>query len=317
MPQWVEAVDPASGNKYWYDENDTNNVTWDDPRAGANVAEPMQQNAPEQYEAPPTMGGTATIQWIQATDPTSGRPYWYDANDHNNVTWEAPLGGGLVAQPQQQMPMPQMPMQQMPMQQMPMQQMPMQQMPLEATSRHFQTSRWGCCQGLDTCCMATFCSCVLFGQTMDRAKIMGCCPAGALLIGPAIAAYLMIDIIGFMMETDLRILSLFTFFFIQGCVGFNYRKQLVHKYHLTPWEGDGQEFCSWWCCPCCSAAQESATIMAMVALDGQWVEPAQMQTFVGVQPMAQPQPVYPQPQPGNVRITRAHNVTVVDLRTAQ
>ena len=83
MPQWVEAVDPASGNKYWYDENDTNNVTWDDPRAGApwlyrnhtltlsgtnthfaagaNVAEPMQQNAPEQYEAPPTMGGTATI----------------------------------------------------------------------------------------------------------------------------------------------------------------------------------------------------------------------------------------------------------------
>merc|ERR1711939_790815 len=30
---WVEATDPASGDKYWYDEDDTANVTWDNPFA--------------------------------------------------------------------------------------------------------------------------------------------------------------------------------------------------------------------------------------------------------------------------------------------
>ena len=47
-PTWMAATDSASGRTYWYDANNTSNVTWEDPTGGAVQPTPMVAGAPAQ-----------------------------------------------------------------------------------------------------------------------------------------------------------------------------------------------------------------------------------------------------------------------------
>merc|ERR1712100_850628 len=243
--------------------------------------------------------------WRSASDPSSGNPYWYDTADSSEVTWERPEhfnAGAPQAAPPPAVATPGAggaapvgaygynPHQQpAPMQQASGQ--PYQPQTLGGIQQHpWVGGRFDCGNDVGLACLSLFCGCVVFGQTMERAKLNGCFPAAFTIMAAYIGPYMFIQIIGAVAMVDLGGLAWLLGSTCAAYYAMEQRKKLRDKYGLH-WEGDTQEFCWLWCCFCCTNHQQHKTIMTNVnPSDGQWIEQQQPQ------PGMQPHQVQMQPQ---------------------
>merc|ERR1712010_402200 len=73
------------------------------------------------------------------------------------------------------------------------------------TPKHWSSSRFGCLDDIWSCIMAFFCGCILFGQTMERAHIMGCVPGAAYISCAGIVPYIIVSTIGEALGSDLTL----------------------------------------------------------------------------------------------------------------
>jgi hypothetical protein len=75
---WVEAVDPSSGQTYYYNAA-TNETSWEKPAAAL------------------SSGGVAlAANWVETMDPNSGQVYYYNSFTHE-TSWEKPLASSTAA----------------------------------------------------------------------------------------------------------------------------------------------------------------------------------------------------------------------------
>lgn len=155
-------------------------------------------------------------------------------------------------------------------------QQPMQQpMGMAGPAINMWFPRFDCFADMGACCLSFWCSCVVFGLTMERAGVMGCCPAACALITPPIVGYVIEAII--FLVTGINVQGLLTLCgaAVAAYFGMSKRKQMAQKYNLKM-EGDLNEFCCWFCCECCTIIQEYRTITANVDANGNWVGTAIM-----------------------------------------
>lgn len=219
--------------------------------------------------------------WIAANDPASGKTYWYNEHDSSQTTWEDPTATAPQGAPVQVVV----------------------QQGGGSEPREWTSGRFDCFQDFGTCILGWCCPCVTFGQTLDRAKMMGCLPAGAMYIGPWIACYIFFAIIQAATGNQTNFVGIANLFgwIYMSCLGFQYRKKIVNKYGIMPWEGDFTEYICWCFCSCCSNIQEHKTLMHEVdACDGEWCcEHGQPQVVSAVvqQPPVYNTPPAPAPPP--------------------
>lgn len=177
--------------------------------------------------------------------------------------------------------------------------MPMGTAPIQQGTvvRQWAAQRFSCCDDIGICFFGWCCGCIMFGQNMEKAKLMSCGGGACLLIAPILIGWLIGTIVSTIADVNLSIFFDLPAWLLSAYVGFKYRKEILTKYNIQPWEGDCQEFLCWWCCSCCSVIQEYRTLLHNVDYNGDWMEPQQQQP-VGAQPSyGQPQPNYGQPQP--------------------
>ena len=75
---WLETVDPSSGQVYYYNSV-TNETSWERPGGAPAAAAPVAANTETLLE-----------NWVETVDPTSGQPYYYNTVTHE-TSWEKPL----------------------------------------------------------------------------------------------------------------------------------------------------------------------------------------------------------------------------------
>merc|ERR1712194_633845 len=83
-PGWECVPDPASGRPY-YCNRATGESSWTPPAAPMQYAPP-----PQQYYAPPPQAGGLPAGWEAATDPSSGKQYYFNRAT-NQTTWDRPM----------------------------------------------------------------------------------------------------------------------------------------------------------------------------------------------------------------------------------
>jgi hypothetical protein len=83
---WSVAKDPASGKEYYYHAT-TKQTTWVKPTAEPAASAEAPAAAPA--AAPATTSGALPAGWTAATDPASGKQYYYHATT-KQTTWEKP-----------------------------------------------------------------------------------------------------------------------------------------------------------------------------------------------------------------------------------
>ncbi len=101
--EWLEVTDPTSGRVYYYNPT-TNETSWEKPESiqqqqgdGGEVASTGDSTAPSALGTA-TAGQaaelpTATSQgndWVEATDPSSGQPYYYNTRTQE-TSWDRPV----------------------------------------------------------------------------------------------------------------------------------------------------------------------------------------------------------------------------------
>jgi len=150
-------------------------------------------------------------------------------------------------------------------------QQPFQSGPID-TPKHWSSSRFGCLDDIPSCLMSFFCGCIIFGQTMERAHIMGCVPGACYISCASFVPYLIISTIGEILGADWSFSALVAGSCTGAYAGMLKRKELTEKYRGLEWAGDCNEWILWCCCGCCSLAQEYKTVMRNVDYEGQWIE---------------------------------------------
>jgi len=210
-----------------------------------------------------------TVQWLEATDPASGRTYWYDANNHSQVTWDNPYSADdvpyhLRAPPE---PPPQ-PAVAIPVQNWadPRPSQQVQQVP----ECEWRQERLGCLDDISVCCFGAICGCVMFGSTMDQAKLQKGVLASLQYITMGWVSFVITINVLDWVTADENIsfwMAVLISMAMSGFLGCQYRKAMVNKYPGLKWEGDIMEWLLWSACGSCSTCQEHVTIMNHVGSD--------------------------------------------------
>eukprot|EP00401_Gymnodinium_catenatum_P009751 CAMPEP_0117523974 /NCGR_PEP_ID=MMETSP0784-20121206/35003_1 /TAXON_ID=39447 /ORGANISM="" /LENGTH=288 /DNA_ID=CAMNT_0005320101 /DNA_START=22 /DNA_END=888 /DNA_ORIENTATION=- len=106
-PGWEQATDPASGKVYYFNRS-TNETTWTlptgspgpetstyaqpsptQPMQPEQAAQATQASQPEQLPQPTQPQGSLPAGWEKATDPTSGKEYYFNRST-NATQWHPP-----------------------------------------------------------------------------------------------------------------------------------------------------------------------------------------------------------------------------------
>ena len=81
MSSWIEAIDPDSNNKYWYNSL-TGESTWSDPNDINNDNNNVIETSSSVESASAV---SAASYWIEAVDPTTNNIYGYITINSNNI----------------------------------------------------------------------------------------------------------------------------------------------------------------------------------------------------------------------------------------
>jgi len=205
--------------------------------------------------------------WKVTVDPTSQKPYWYDQNNTSTRTWEDPTGGAVSVPPTMAAVHPHA------------QPAVHDQAVItgaQDSSAKWNSSRFGCFDDFGVCVMGCCCGCVIWAQTMERAKLLSCFPAFAKIVGSSCCVWFAIVIIGIVLsavlstEIDLNQPGLIAASLVVAAIGTSSRRSMAQKYGLE-FGNSGTEFICWWCCSCCSCIQEYKTIKDNVDNGGHWI----------------------------------------------
>jgi len=88
MSSWIEAIDPDSNNKYWYNSL-TGESTWSDPNDINNVNNNVIETS-SSVESASASAVSAASYWIEAVDPTTNNIYYYNTLTGES-SWDKPL----------------------------------------------------------------------------------------------------------------------------------------------------------------------------------------------------------------------------------
>ena len=86
MSSWIEAIDPDSNNKYWYNSL-TGESTWSDPNDINNDNNNVIETSSSVESASAV---SAASYWIEAVDPTTNNIYYYNTLTGES-SWDKPL----------------------------------------------------------------------------------------------------------------------------------------------------------------------------------------------------------------------------------